>query len=472
MMLTQIITIVTSILIIIGVGLLKKQDERLMNKVIKVLTIIYFIIVGLTILLPDGLIMSVSENEIHKLLGINKFFLIIRSFKAIILPTLVISIFFDNKYFKNLLIFICLPTALISLGLYHEYMNYYLMETGKGLNSIPYFSQSFKAFLISPGFRSVIFGIEWGIVIVISVVVIINHFELVNTLKEIIQLIIILCCLLIQFMPIYLPQLLYEGFSNIIFDSFELTHFLWMIYIVLKIGLIYLLFRKKSNQTKFIVCLVLALALLIQYNSMFSLTISIKRLPFQLCNIASYLMIIALITKNKHLFNFNLLVNVLGAFLALLLPDVNGRGIFEVWNMHFIYEHTNIIVIPILCLLFGIFNNLNKESLKDAMIGFSCYFVFCAIIGITFNIIAVVNNNNYFEVNYLFMFDMDKALDVLPFLAPLTKITISIKNTTFYPLIMLVVYFGYSSFVIIFYLLLRIVNHLFHKKHQIADGTI
>ena len=110
---------------------------------------------------------------------------------------------------------------------------------------------------------------------------------------------------------------------------------------------------------------------------MFALTINIKRLPLQLCNLASYLIIIALITKNKHIFNFNFLINAVGATLALAVPDVNGTGIFEVWNMHFIYEHTNVMVVPILCLTLGIFPKMDKRSLLDAFIGFSVYFIIC-----------------------------------------------------------------------------------------------
>ncbi len=467
-MLTQIMTIIISSLIILGLTILKNNNKELFNKILKLITIIYLIIVFSSIFLPDGLIMTVEEDTLYRLEGINKFYLVIRMFKAIILPSMIISIFSNHKYFKNIMVFIALPTAIISLCLYNQYMNYYLMETGKGLNSINWLSEEFKMLLLSKIFRSIIFGIEWGLVIIICMMIALNQFKIIKSLKEIILTIIIIICLLFQFMPIYIPQLLFEGFSNIIFNSFKITHFIWMFYIIGKILLIYFIFRKTSDQTKFIVCLILSLATLIQYNTMFSLTINIKRLPFQLCNLAAYLIPLTLIIKSKKLFNFNFLVNVLGAFLALMFPDVNGRGILEVWNMHFIYEHTNIMVIPILCLLFKLFNNIDKTTLKDALIGFGIYFIFCALIGSTFNILSAVKNNPEFEVNYLFMFDMDKALGVLPFLEPLTKITLNIYQKELYPLIMLVVLFGYSSFILIFYLIIVGIKYL-KNKNKVLD---
>lgn len=170
-------------------------------------------------------------------------------------------------------------------------------------------------------------------------------------------------------------------------------------YIICKIIILWSIFKNKSEESKYILCLSLAISLLFQYNSMFSLTIYIKRLPLQLCNLASYIMLIALIFKNKVLFNFNFLVNVVGAVISLLFPDVNGCNILEIWNLHFIYEHTNVIVVPVLSLLFGLFGKIDLKSYRDAIVGFTIYFVFILILGTLFNHLAVVLDKSNFKAN-------------------------------------------------------------------------
>ena len=68
-----------------------------------------------------------------------------------------------------------------------------------------------------------------------------------------------------------------------------------------------------------------------------AISMSIKRLPFQLCNIGAYLILLSLITENKRIFNFTLIVNVIGVLFALFLPDLDGEGLFYLYNMHFIF---------------------------------------------------------------------------------------------------------------------------------------
>lgn len=122
-----------------------------------------------------------------------------------------------------------------------------------------------------------------------------------------------------------------------------------------------------------LVLYILALSLLMQYNQMFgAISINIERLPFQLCNIGSYLILVALITKSKKIFNFTVIVNVVGVRFALAVPDLDGEGLFYLYNMHFILEHTNVLVVPILALLLNIFPRLDKKSFKHFFFNLFC----------------------------------------------------------------------------------------------------
>lgn len=393
-------------------------------------------------------------------------------FNAITPIVLVLATFFKKDVFRNIAIIICLPITILSICSYSEYMQYLLSTTGRGLNNIRDVSEGFKNFMLNEGFRAAWLVCQWSIGLIIPLKLIFIDRHIINAKQKAtwINLVVITGCLLIQMCPIYVPQLLFGGYSKITFESFSPMHLIWIAYLPLKVVGLYFIFRKKDSSDKYILCLILALSVLVQYNSMFALTINIKRLPLQLCNLASYLMVIALITKNVHLFNFNFLVNVIGASLALLFPDVNGTGVFEVWNMHFIYEHTNVLVVPILCLCLGLFPKINKYSYRDAVIGFTCYFVFCIIIGTILNGMVTKTGNDYYEVNYLFMFDKEAIVKLLPVLGFLTNSVLHFSYYQIYPSLVLFVFLGYLVLISLFYLPFGITAYKAAKEVKVDDN--
>lgn len=427
-------------------------SNKVVDRIIKIGAVFYVVLMLFTILLPDGLIKSVSNPE--ELVGFNKWHCILRIALAINPVVIVIACFFKNRTFRNIAVYWTLPWTFISIFFYNDYMEYFLSPSGRGLYQTRGVSEAFKALMMNETFRAIIFCVQWIIVVSIclKILLIDKHVFKVKDRKEWMNFGIILTLLLIQMMPIYIPQVLTEGFGPFLFDKFSPLHIVWILYLVSKIVVLWLIFRKQTDENKYILCLVLALAVLFQYNSMFSLTINIKRLPLQLCNLASYLMLIALITKNRFIFNFNFLVNMVGAAIALLVPDVDGENLFYVWNLHFIYEHTNVVVVPILALALGLFPKIDKISYRDAIIGFSCYFVLILVLGTVFNNLAVTLDNGDFKANYLFMFDPKVACETLPFLKSFTKVTIVIKNATIYPLLMVFVYFGYLTIISLVFL--------------------
>lgn len=450
-------------LLIILMLLLNYYKPILNNKITKILSVVYVIIVFLTILLPDGFIKSVDDPS--ELQGFNKWHAVLRIFLAINPIVIIISVFFENKTFRHLLIFFSLPVNIISTFFYKDFLNYYVDPSGKGLLKINGLSENFKAFLLNDKFRMVILSIEWILFITISLKILLTDKPYKDfKIKDIIKESIILLCLLIQMMPIYVPQILFEGYGHLLFDKFTPLHFIWILYIFFKIIVLWLIFKNKTKTDKYILCLVLAISVLFQYNSMFSLTINIKRLPLQLCNIASYLMLASLFFKNKAIFNFNFLVNVTGATIAILVPDVKGYNLLEVWNLHFIYEHTNVIVVPILSLLFGLFDMIDLKSYRDAVVGFTCYFIIVLILGTIFNHLGVLYDKSSFKANYLFMFDIKVASSTLPFLNAFGNFNIKIGEATLYPLLMLFAYFGYLFIVTIVFIPFYLKNRKYKLK--------
>ncbi len=447
------IIILCSITIILII-LWKINNKNRYDKLAKILSIVYICLCFINILLPDSFIMS-KDTETELLVNQNWLQIVLRWLNyssVIILP---IACHFNNRLYKNIAISFTLIATFLNIIFIYSYVPYFTSIDGRGLNAISGMPQAVKDFLINEHFRLIWFSIIQSIGLLISLILILfqKHSIKKNEIKNTIFLLLYILFLMV---PIYLPQLAF-GYTNLIFKQFGIVHIVWILIIILELSILIKVYNKDCYENKYIICLVLSLVTLFQYNSMFSLTISFKRLPLQLCNLASYFIVIALLTKNKHIFNFNLIVNVLGAFLAILLPDVNNNGIFNVWNMHFITEHSHIVIVPLLALTFNIFPPIDNSSLKDALIGFTIYFIFCFIIGTFMNGLVNITNNNKFEVNYMFMFDMKKAVETLPFLKNLADVEITcFKYFTIYPLVQLLVYFGYSSFCILMWFILKL----------------
>lgn len=447
-----------------------KNNEKfriIANKILKVLVIVYCFVVFLTILLPDAFVRSFESSELTRSYKEISFALI-RWFSALSFVILPLAVFFKNRTIKNIAIYFCSIMTIVSIIYYPVFLENYTSTMGRGLNSISVFNDGFKNFLINPIFRSFIIGFQWLLELSIIFVLAFEEKHIFNfkSKKEYLNFFLVLIPSLICIIPIYVPQHLF-GYSNIIFDAWTLPHILWIVLVIAMIVSLYFIFKSRSKEDKKILCLILALSLFLQYNQMFgAISISIKRLPFQLCNIGALLVLLSLITENKHIFNFTIIVNVVGVIFALVMPDLDGKGLFYLYNMHFIFEHTNVLVVPVLALLLQIFPRLDKQALKDCVIGFSIYFVFVFLAGTTFNSIASITGNSFYSANYLFMFDQAVATDFVEAFGALFKTQLKIGNhITLYPVIQSLVYCVFLTLCILMYFVIKLL-------YKIKDNVI
>lgn len=448
----------------------KEKFNSVMSKVLKITVIVYCALSLLTIILPDALNLCFDNEDIKaaNLGGLA----VIKWFSCLAFIMLPLAIFFKKRTIRNIAIYICPIISIISLVFYPQLLEAYTSSIGRGLNSLSIVSEGFKAFMINPVFRSAIFGLIVGLEIMIPVVLAIQekHVFNVKSLKEWGTTILVLVLSLISCVPISVPQHLF-GYSNVIFEAWTWPHILWLVAVISEIIILYFVFRNKDHDSKMVMLFILSLSLLMQYNQMFgAISINAARFPFQLCNIGSYLILIALITKNKKIFDFTVIVNVVGVLFALAMPDLDGEGFFYLYNMHFILEHTNVLVIPILALLLKIFDRLDRKSLKHFFFGFLIYFASVFILGTIFNAIAKSTGNNFWSANYLFMFDQEVASEFVPFLGELFNINFSIGNATFYPIMLLVVYVVFNAICFMVFGFIQLIyfikDKLYKKKQQ------
>ena len=224
---------------------------------------------------------------------------------------------------------------------------------------------------------------------------------------------------------------------------------MWIAWVIIEGVALTLLFRKKSYEDKYIVTLMLSLSLVMQYNQMFTCIgeITAHRMPFQLCNMAGFFILLMLLTKSERIYHFTLVINSVGALIALIVCDTTAYGVAYVMNTHFILEHTNVILTPILCATLGLFPRLKNKHVIDYLVGFGVYYTFVLIVGGVFTGLKELGgpNADYWNCNYLYMFNKAETTSIVGFVAPFFDVKIKLFNFFTLSLVQLFVLIVFSA---------------------------
>lgn len=249
------------------------------------------------------------------------------------------------------------------------------------------------------------------------------------------------------FMPVYLPQLFFGIIGEETVD-FTLTHRL-LIYIGFAFpALAYIAFRKKSKDERLLFLILLSLSGFMQYFCYTAHRDPLTNLPLHLCNTAIVLMLFAYVFRLKSVFYFTYLVNVLGAFCAILLPNTSDV-LTEAGVLGFWYNHTYAFALPILGVALGIFERPNIKLMYGAIAAFSVYVLSAAVLNGWLNNSPL--NVNGEEVDYFFLYS-DFFIDKFAWAVPLKynssfvwKFQIGDTMMTFYWLYNLVIWLAFIA---------------------------
>ena len=355
----------------------------------------------------------------------------------IVLPC---AAFFKTRVLRNIAIYFCVPIAILCFVFYGRFLWYFTTPSG-------------RAIMTAPWIRHVEFCLELIIIIVVGLLFrfgVKHKFDIKNT-REWVNFFCLTPLALLIVIPVYLPQSLF-GFTNKYMAPLTIYNILWILVIFLLLAILYFVYRFKDKETRRMICTFLALFLFYHYNAIYLMDLKMSRLPFQLCNLGAYLIIVALLINKPKFFNFVLLANVPGTMIAFCVPDVS-QGLLSFWNIHFYIEHTWVFVIPLLIVALRVIERPKRNSLASFFIGFSIYFVFCAIVGVIANAYLYSETSTFFDkVNYFYLFN-NTVIQVLSFLRYTRGFQITLNGYTFYPLYMLAIYVLYSAFCVAFYFL-------------------
>ena len=92
------------------------RKSVILDKLIKIFSMLFMFLMFINVLLPDGFVVSLSELE---LIGHNNYFeSIIRWFRFVSFLVIPIAIFYNKKTFNKIAIYFCLPIAIINVVIF------------------------------------------------------------------------------------------------------------------------------------------------------------------------------------------------------------------------------------------------------------------------------------------------------------------------------------------------------------------
>lgn len=358
------------------------------------------------------------------------------------------AVFYNNRFFRNVASYVSFPFAILTTIYFGDFMEYFLDPKGHG-------------FHLSTWFRYSYFILELVIALMIPILLQVGkkHYINIKDRKEVLTFILGLPLILAVMIPTYLPQS-FLGYSVLKPKTFGTFHLVWLITLFVVTIALYYIFRFKSHAARYQLCMFLTILLFFHYDSLYLMGITIKRLPFQLCNIASYFYIIAMSFKLKKMFHFCFIANIVGALIAMFMPDF-AAGNYSFWTTHFVFEHSLVLLVPAMVMGLRIFPRLTRRSLKYVLIGFTIYFLFSFVAGTILNGYSDVTGE---RVNYFFMFDLEMAFDYVPIFTRLGDVHFEFGRFEVYPLVVGIIYVLFSLICYLFYLFVRLL-YKFEDDH-------
>ncbi|MBE5753368.1 MAG: hypothetical protein E7343_04820 [Clostridiales bacterium] len=435
-----------------------KNENPLVDKIAKIAVVVWMSLYFLNLFLPDGLSLRNYDDITPFLSGEHIWFVLLRWCNDVAFLVLPVAVFFKKESFIKITGYFLLIVCLANVAVYFQYAEFFTSELGAGIAKIRFFSQEFKDFLYSEVFRAIYFGGIMLLELVLIVFVVLRNFEVFKKpieIKNTLTTLGIFALLFLSIMPIYAPQYIFKGYSYSYVDAFDTFkmgkpfHFIWIISLIIEGIALTLLFKDKTHEDKYIVVLMLSLSLVMQYHQMFTCIgeITAHRMPFQLCNMAGFFILLTLLTKSERLYHFTLVINSVGAIIALVMCDTSPFGVAYVMNIHYMLEHTNVILAPILCATLGVFPKLKNKDVLDSLAGFAVYFTFVLVVGGIFTGLKELGgpNADYWNCNYLYIHNKSETVAILGFVAPLFDIKIKLFNFFTLSLVQLVVFIVFSA---------------------------
>ena len=338
------------------------------------------------------------DGNYHFLQGLNMFSpfgddvlstiisLLLTWFSFAALLAIVLDQFFEYKTLRHLTNFFALPILLLDIIFFGRY--------AVGIIGTDVFT-NFEL-------RLPLLCVEIGLGVGLVVSRFIEEWRFpVPTKSETKNLLIALPFAILTIIPTYMPLALFGETSGVTtVDDFNYLH-----RIVLYFSLIIpFVIKDKPQDVKRFIMIFMSVGLMWTYMREFTLADvpTPWNWPLHLCNTAQFIIPICLIFKMDKLFNFTLFINVLGAFLAMIMPNFTNTPLSNE-AVHFWINHYPAFFMPLLLVSLKIFERPKFKQWMYSQIAFYVYFFSMIFANSYFT--AIGHETDFFFLNSNFIVD-------------------------------------------------------------------
>ena len=247
---------------------------------------------------------------------------------------------------------------------------------------------------------------------------------------------------ILAIMPAYVPQALIGYLDQSVrIENFTEAHRIVLYFSIIIPFLIFHALKDKSYEVKRCAMIYMTLAMMWSYLAYWQISefSSIRSWPLHLCNTAMFIIPLCLIFKMDKLFNFCLFINVMGAFLAMTMPNTSSTvNALAFERVNYWINHYPAFFMPVLLISLKLFKRPKFKEWVYSQISFACYFL------------LVLFLNAWFGDTDFFFLNGDFIVDKLGRWAELIKdiewtVELAGRQLTFYPLYQFLFYLVYVA---------------------------
>ena len=317
----------------------------------------------------------------------------------------------------------------------------------------------------SISFSGVAYAVEVGIALALITMVWIKEWRTPISWRRVGCFFACLVGMLIAAVPSYFFQvLLGYGPLNIKIEDFSFAHRM-VLYgaFILPLVITFILYRQDYEHKRYAL-LFIALATMLTYCSRYTFIklTDLTSYPFHICNLAMFIVPLCLVFKLNKVYYFTLFVNIMGALLAMLMPDLGDKSyVFSESNVLYYINHYCAFFMPALLVILKIYERPRMKQMGYSAIGFGAYFLLVLFVNAYFT--SRGHETDFFYINSDFI-----ASKLGKWAEDLLNIKLAIPTSWEKPMIIYPVY--QALFFIIFMAMSFGMWYLYLLGFQVQDG--
>ena len=227
-------------------------------------------------------------------------------------------------------------------------------------------------------YRLLVFALELGVGLGLALFQITKQKRPTFSIKKILLTLVIFVGMLLISMPHWVPQsILGLGNSSIVLNHFTLAHRIVLYGSIIFALAVHFLFARCEYEQRRFALLYISMATMISFCYLYNFSVftSLHNWPLHLCNTAMFIIPLVLIFKMEKLYYFTIFINVLGAFFAMIMPNIGDSvNWLEAYSLQFWSNHYMAMILPLLLMSLKLFKRPQMKQFVYSLVAFFAYY--------------------------------------------------------------------------------------------------